>query len=1002
MATIRVRARALDMLGRQQIAGIPTAISELFKNAHDAYAKRVEVDYYRLSGLFVLRDDGVGMTRRDFEERWLTLGTESKLGAGFGIAPPPRDPNQPLRPIMGEKGIGRLAIAAIGPQVLVLTRARVPDGLDELVAALVHWGMFTLPGVDLADVQIPVRTHPGGTLPSAEDIAGMLQEIRANLDALTGDVPESLSQPIRRDLDRFRVDPREIATRLPPGPGLQGEERGTQFIILPSEETLADDIDGRSDDDIAPPLIKVLVGFTNTMTPGHSQPAITARFRDHRPDGLVDERIADSAFFTPEEFENADHHVAGRFDEFGQFRGTVQVYGSEPVEYLVPWTEAGGDALLCGPFKINFAYVQGEARATKLPPEEHARIVAKLNRIGGLYIYRDGIRILPYGNSDYDFLNIEQRRTKSASYYFFSYRRIFGVINVSRADNPNLVEKAGREGFRENKAYRQLKRLLENFFVQLAAEFFREGGLQAETFVRTNAELERNEELRRKRAKQVRVRREDFAERLDAFFKAVNDRTPEIATNEIISSAEARLSSLAALDVSDALASAVLNVERESAASLAALGDRFRVTRPRGVGLTRQLQRDWEAYHAERVRLEAEVFKPASTKLASLVADLAEHRRIELDRRRRLEQVLRDLSERERRKAGSIQREARGELELVQERVLALTRGGLNTVETAIRETIGDFERTNVNELDPDSFERFRSSLEERIHAVAEHEVTNLERLREQLRAVATQEGLEQLDVTEALEEELEELRSKEFAGLQLAQVGMALGIVHHEFASTINAVRNSLRRLKPWADRNERLAALYGEMRSSFDHLDGYLTLFTPLDRRLQRREVRISGVEIYRFLLDLFGERLGRHKVELIAQPAFQKLTVIGFPSSFYPCFVNLVDNAIFWLGRQPEGRRTITLDASGDAFLISDTGPGIRARDAAAVFESGFTRKPGGRGLGLYISRQVLSRIGYDLTLDPFVEGRGATFRIVKKPEVSNAANNAEGDESGTVAN
>ena len=46
------------MLGRQQIAGIPTAISELFKNAHDAYADRVEVDYYRREGLFVLRDNG--------------------------------------------------------------------------------------------------------------------------------------------------------------------------------------------------------------------------------------------------------------------------------------------------------------------------------------------------------------------------------------------------------------------------------------------------------------------------------------------------------------------------------------------------------------------------------------------------------------------------------------------------------------------------------------------------------------------------------------------------------------------------------------------------------------------------------------------------------------------------------------------------------------------------------------------------------------------------------
>ena len=38
MTGFRARARAVDMLGRQQIANLPTALSEMFKNAHDAYA----------------------------------------------------------------------------------------------------------------------------------------------------------------------------------------------------------------------------------------------------------------------------------------------------------------------------------------------------------------------------------------------------------------------------------------------------------------------------------------------------------------------------------------------------------------------------------------------------------------------------------------------------------------------------------------------------------------------------------------------------------------------------------------------------------------------------------------------------------------------------------------------------------------------------------------------------------------------------------------------------
>ena len=96
MATFKTRARTLEMLGRQQIAGMPTAISELFKNAHDAYADRVEIDYYRSDGLFVLRDDGIGMSKDDFESRWLTLGTESKFdrltkattGSGQGKSDP--------------------------------------------------------------------------------------------------------------------------------------------------------------------------------------------------------------------------------------------------------------------------------------------------------------------------------------------------------------------------------------------------------------------------------------------------------------------------------------------------------------------------------------------------------------------------------------------------------------------------------------------------------------------------------------------------------------------------------------------------------------------------------------------------------------------------------------------------------------------------------------------------------------------------------------------------
>lgn len=51
---------------------------------------------------------------------------------------------------------------------------------------------------------------------------------------------------------------------------------------------------------------------------------------------------------------------------------------------------------------------------------------------------------------------------------------MFGAIEIADREHSGLVEKAGREGFIENKAYRQLQAILKNFFVQLAADFFSE------------------------------------------------------------------------------------------------------------------------------------------------------------------------------------------------------------------------------------------------------------------------------------------------------------------------------------------------------------------------------------------------------------------------------------------------------------------------------------------------------------------------------------------------
>lgn len=984
MARFRTRARAVDMLGRQQIAGIPTAISELFKNAHDAYADRAVVDFFRSDGLFVLRDDGLGMTREDFERRWLTLGTESKLAAA-GIAPPPRRDDRPKRPIMGEKGIGRLAIAAIGPQVLALTRAERDGRLGDLVCCFINWGLFELPGVDLEDVDLPVIDLPGGTLPTAADVKALTAAVDidalAEEHALKGELPTR----IRREIAAFDIDLAELIDAIG-GPDLRTGP-GTQFFIRPTAETLRRELADISNDE-TPDLLRTLVGFANTMTPGHDPPPLRTAFRDHYTEDAWVDLIEDREFFTPEEFESADHHFQGRFDEFGQFDGTVSIYGQPAVPYKVAWTETPGQPIRCGPFRVDVAYVQGRRNESRLDPEEWQRLAAKLNRFGGLYIYRDNVRVLPYGNTNFDFLDMERRRSISASDYFFSYRRIFGVVSITRAENGDLREKAGREGFAANEAYRQFRAILMNFFYKVAFDFFREAGARYEDYERRRTELQRIDRARARRNRQTRARQRAAQAELERFFDSLDADEPKTNVDALLARLEADISGALSLEDEDEAASALIRAEEAARRRLRDLIEQYDVRRPRGVGLTVALTRAFDAYDGAWARLREEVFTPAQAAVDAQVTDAIAEHRLTIDRRLRLSRAVENAVEHGRDESQIERRDLQSTAKATNERATALARSSSVALDTAIQEVLSEVARLDVGELDDKQFAAQRARLERRLTDTVESQSRALTSVTDQLQGIVWPRNgsgplVTQLDEMEAVETELEALRQRAEDDLELTSVGLAINVVQHEFQASIRAVRAALRRLKSWSDRNPPLREPYNDLRTAFDHLDGYLTLFTPLQRRLYRTRVDVTGEQINVFLRDLFARRLEDSEVTVSATPAFLRHSLKTFPSTIYPVFVNLIDNAIFWLTGF-RGSREIVLDVRDGAMTVTDTGPGVPPAQTTSVFDAGWTQKPGGSGLGLYISRQVLARDGMTLELEPPAADRGATFVIREKDD------------------
>lgn len=982
MARIKVRARAVDMLGRQQIAGIPTAVHELFKNAHDAYADNVRVDYFRADELFILRDDGIGMTLEDFEGRWLTLGTESKVGANDPGKQPWTGPrNATARAITGEKGIGRLAIAAIGPQVLVLTRSVRPSGLGSLVVSLIQWGLFEIPGLDLEAIEVPVVELEGGKLPDLGVVTGLADRIRANIWQLGDRIPGDIGKRLLSELDMADFDPGSVYAQID-GPTLAGDDFGTHFFIRPTNPVLADDIE-QSDDagSEATPLEKMLLGFGNTMMPQGGEPPISAQFWDHREDGVSRDLIGGSAFFTPAEFDSADHHIDGEFDEFGQFTGTVSVYGQPARQHTIVWPDSTGRPTECGPFRLRFAYLQGSLKDSRVPPDEWARLSGKLNKIGGLYVYRDNIRILPYGNSDFDFVGIERRRTKSAQDWFFSYRRIFGAVELTHSRNSNLVEKAGREGFRANRAYREMTSMLENFFERLAIDFFRPTSQFGSEFNSIKAEINQEAKLLAKRATKTKERQAEFKTELDIFFTSIEKGDPTREAERIRAMTEERLSAVATIKSPEAAADALINAEADARRAVAALEKSITVVKPRALGMNKSLTSDWNAYQQNSERIRREVVMPLLVEVEERISEVAAVNEIDVDRRRRLITSLEQRRSSTENEATRLRRQVLERTTGLSQQVDTMARKALERMASGFDLIFAEVGRTDISDMSESDLTHLQRGWENRADVIAKDARDLLEALGEQLVSLtgAVAEGGTLDATTAALESRADALEEQLDMYSELAQSGMAIGIVQHEFANTVKRIRTAIAQLQPWAYGTSEIREIRDDLSDGFDHLDSYLTLFTPLSRRLHRKPVELSGEEIRNYLFEVFNDRLRRHDIKLVATPAFRSKVILALPPIILPSFVNIVDNAIHWITTVPGGEREILLDADEDLFLISNSGPGIPLRIADRIFEFGATEKIGGRGMGLFIARQALRSNGLDLTLQAAGENVRPQFAI-----------------------
>ena len=314
--------------------------------------------------------------------------------------------------------------------------------------------------------------------------------------------------------------------------------------------------------------------------------------------------------------------------------------------------------------------------------------------------------------------------------------------------------------------------------------------------------------------------------------------------------------------------------------------------------------------------------------------------------------------------------------------MLDITKRANAALEGVILDIQAEMNRTPIQELSDAEVEKLRVKWESRLNQIEEEHQKGVDAAKEMLSSLANtlneSGGEEAAAVASAMEKRVLDLEAQADQDFEMIQLGTAVSIINHEFMVAVAQIRTGLRDLHEISLRAKAVRPVYDQIRNNFEHLDGHLKLFTPLQRRIQRQSVTISGSDLRQYVDDVFSGRFSRHEVDLVTTDNFKRLSINCYPSTLYPVMINLVDNAFYWLS-SVQGDRKMLFDFVDGSIVIANNGPKIEKRDEERIFERGFSRKPGGRGLGLYISAKALEQEKMSLGLVEPPEGYNAAFRI-----------------------
>lgn len=194
------------------------------------------------------------------------------------------------------------------------------------------------------------------------------------------------------------------------------------------------------------------------------------------------------------------------------------------------------------------------------------------------------------------------------------------------------------------------------------------------------------------------------------------------------------------------------------------------------------------------------------------------------------------------------------------------------------------------------------------------------------------------------------------------AQLGVAVEIIDHEFNQLYAKINYSIDKLSNdnlFADVNQ-----FNFLKQNFKQLEDKYDLLSPL--------YRISGVvskdihcfKIYEYLKKFFASKINSQDVSFEATKEFNGHIINIKEPVIHTAFINIVNNAFYWI-RNSEIKKIKFHYLNGThEILICNSGLKIENHRIEKIFELFYSKRPNGRGIGLYLTKQSLNENGYDI--------------------------------------